>query len=83
MLESFSELDITDVVLNNMSIESLCHLLNSSSNISTLAIGGTKIGMNAALKLSRSFATVTSALTVLDMSFVRLILVEDRNLVKI
>lgn len=69
LLKSFSDLDITDVALNKMSIESLCHLLQSSSSISALATGGTYIGVNGAFKLSRSLAMRTTAVNMLDMSF--------------
>lgn len=68
MLPSFQHLDITNVELNEMSIESLCHLLQSSSILS-LAIGGTHIGVDGALELSRSLAKTSPTVKMLDMSF--------------
>ncbi|KAH9316665.1 hypothetical protein KI387_025292, partial [Taxus chinensis] len=79
MLGSFSDLDLTNVELNKTSIDSLCHLLQTSSSISTLAIAGTNIGMDGALKLSSTLAKRVMAVTVLDMSFCGLDLLGGRK----
>ncbi|GLJ52447.1 hypothetical protein SUGI_1115540 [Cryptomeria japonica] len=68
-LESFSDLDLTNVELNKTSIDSLCHLLQTSSSIASLVIQGTNIGKDGALKLSETLAERAMAVTVLDMSF--------------
>eukprot|EP01018_Ginkgo_biloba_P028501 Gb_06807 [translate_table: standard] len=69
MLKSFSDLDMTNIELNKTAIEALCYLLQMSSSISALAVGGTHIETDGALKLSGTMTKRTMVLTKLDMSF--------------